>query len=385
MQAETESKTTSELGDRSRQFELLVNSVTDYAIYMLDTQGNIRSWNSGAEQIKGYSATEVLGTNYSRFYPVEDVARDIPSKNLDKAATEGRFVEEGWRLRRDGTRFRAFVVIDPIWQAGELIGFAKVTRDVTERYEHEERLKEARNALLQSQKLEAVGKLTLGLAHDFNNLLAIVINSLDLIGAKVTDDKVKVMVETALRASERGAVLTRQLLVFGRGQPLAPERTDVNVLLCESEALLRRSAGDSVSLTLDLGEGLAEVDLDVAQFEAAVLNLVCNSRDAMPSGGTISITTYMQQMRNPSAPGKLEQNFVVVEVKDTGEGIPHEHQTRVFEPFFTTKEIGRGSGLGLSQVFGFSSQSGGFAQIESTPGHGTTVFMRIPARIESAE
>ena len=329
------------LGDPSRQFALLLNSVTDYAIYMLDAEGYVRTWNPGGERIKGYGSDEIIGCHFSRFYCQEDIAAGLPARNLRTARTEGRYAGEGWRLRKDGTRFHASVVIDPIQQDGELIGFAKITRDITERYQAEQRLEQARHSLLQSQKLEAIGKLTLGLAHDFNNLLTIIINSLDVIDHHVRDERVSRMVETALRASERGALLSRQLLTFGRGQNLAPERLDVNRLILECEELLRRCA-----------------------------------RDAMLDGGRIGIRTYACQ-GDPGASAD-PPGFVCVEVSDTGHGIPAEQLTRVFEPFFTTKEIGRGSGLGLSQVFGFAAQSGGSVELDSTPGTGTTLVIRLP-------
>src|SRR5690606_7717932 len=209
------------LGDTSRQFELLVNSVTDYAIYMLDADGHVRSWNPGGERIKGYAADEVIGSHFSRFYVGDEVAHGVPLRNLDTARIHGRYAGEGWRVRKDGRRFRASVVIDPIWQSGELLGFAKITRDVTERYENEQRLELARQALLEAQKMEAIGKLTLGLAHDFNNLLTVVVNSLDAIGSRARDPRVSRLVETAMGATDRGILLTRQLLTFGSGQALA--------------------------------------------------------------------------------------------------------------------------------------------------------------------
>jgi PAS domain S-box-containing protein len=365
------------LGDPSRQFALLLNSVTDYAIYMLDAEGYVRTWNPGGERIKGYGSDEIIGCHFSRFYCEEDVATGLPARNLRTARTEGRYAGEGWRLRKDGTRFHASVVIDPIQQDGELIGFAKITRDITQRYEAEQQLEQARHSLLQSQKMEAIGKLTLGLAHDFNNLLTIIINSLDVIDHRVRDDRVSRMVETALRASERGVLLSRQLLTFGRGQNLAPERLDVNQLILECEELLRRCASDANRVEVELADGLPEVDVDKGQFEAALLNLVSNSRDAMIDGGLIGIRTYACQ----GEPGRSDGDppgFVCVEVSDTGPGIPAEQQTRVFEPFFTTKEIGRGSGLGLSQVFGFAAQSGGDVELDSTPGTGTTLVIRLP-------
>ena len=367
-----------DLGDTSRQLELRVNSVTDYAIYMLDPQGNIRTWNRGGERIKGYLAAEVLGTHYSRFYTEEEAQAGLPLLNLSIAATRGRYSGEGWRVRKNGSRFRASVMIDPIWNGDELIGFAKVTRDVTERYEADQRLQAAQHALMQAQKMEAIGKLTLGLAHDFNNLLTIVINSVDLIGARVSDPKVQHLTDTAMRALERGTLLTRQLLTFGRGNALVSESLDVNALLRELEQLFRRSAGDAITVSFDLAEDLPIVELDKNQFEAAVLNLVCNSRDAMLDGGAIVISTRLCRTQRPTGSTGREEDFLAVEVRDTGEGIPYENQSRVFEPFFTTKEVGRGSGLGLSQVFGFATQSGGFALLDSKPGQGTTVRMLLP-------
>jgi len=364
--------------DESRQFALLVNSVTDYAIYMLDTHGVIRTWNPGGQRIKGYTAEDVIGTNFARFYLPDDAAAGVHQRNLRTAATEGRCIEDGWRVRQDGSRFLASVVIDPIWVDGVLVGYAKVTRDITERHDAQERLQQVQHSLLQAQKMEAIGKLTLGLAHDFNNLLTIIVNCLDLISVRVKEGPAAKLIETALRAAERGALLSRQLLTFGRGQKLSPERLDLTASLRQSQEILERSAGGAVKLVFDLHEDLPCVFVDKAQLEAAVLNLVCNSRDAMPNGGTITISTGAREARDPaSANGALEQH-VCLTVEDDGEGIPIAHQARVFEPFFTTKPVGRGSGLGLSQVFGFTTQSGGFPQLSSAPGEGTRIVLCFP-------
>ena len=366
------------LNDESRQFALLVNSVTDYAIYMLDTDGIIRTWNPGGQRIKGYDAAEVIGTNFSRFYLPDEVADGMPARNLRTAATEGRYVAEGWRLRKDGSRFHASVVIDPIWVDGELAGFAKVTRDVTERFEANERLLQTQQSLFQAQKLEAIGKLTLGLAHDFNNLLAIIVNCLDLVAVRVKDPVVSRLVDTALRAAERGALLTRQLLTFGRGQPLAREALELDSVLAGMKSLLERSAGPSVQVTMEIEPGLPTLLLDKSQLESAILNLVCNSRDAMPTGGHVRITAAMQRISDPSLPDATPRSCACVVVTDDGEGIPKDQQARVFEPFFTTKPVGRGSGLGLSQVFGFTTQSGGFPLLTSEPGKGTSITLCFP-------
>ncbi len=372
------SPTPSALDDESRQFALLVNSVTDYAIYMLDTRGMIRTWNPGGQRIKGYRAEDVIGTNFSRFYLPDDVAAGIPQRNLHTAAVEGRCIDEGWRLRQDGSRFLASVVIDPIWDGGELIGFAKVTRDITERHEAQERFQQMQTSLLQAQKMEAIGKLTLGLAHDFNNLLTVIVNCLDMIGARVKDSAIATLIETALRAAERGALLSRQLLTFGRGQTLAPEPVNLSEAVREARELLQRAAGGRITLRLDLHDAPPAVSVDRAQLEAAVLNLVCNSRDAMPNGGAITVATRIEQTRDPASATSTPSRHVCLSVADEGEGIALADQARVFEPFFTTKPVGRGSGLGLSQVFGFTTQSGGFPQLSSAPGEGTRIVLCFP-------
>ena len=375
------------LNDEPRQLALLIRSVTDYAIYMLDPNGYIRSWNPGGERIKGYRDEEIVGEHFSRFYTPEDIARGEPQRGLETARTQGRFEAEAWRLRKDGTRFRANVVIDPIWHNDELIGYAKITRDVTERYEAQQHLFEAQKALAQSQRLEAIGKLTLGLAHDFNNLLTVIVNSLDLIALHpfASEPRPREWIEAALRATDRGTLLTRQLLAFGRGQTLAPELHDINDLLTRSSELYRRACGPTVGFRFELAGQPLYAQVDAAQFEAAVLNLVVNSRDAMPGGGTIVVRTQRVERAPPDAPEAPVRSFVCVEVIDDGEGMSAEVVERAIEPFFTTKEVGRGSGLGLSQVFGFAKQSGGFATLSSEPGRGTTVSMCLPASEEPSD
>ena len=368
-----------DFGYEGRQLSLLIQSVTDYAIYMLDPEGNVRSWNAGGHRIKGYQHAEIVGQNFSRFYTPEDVERGLPAKGLEAARTHGKYEAEGWRLRKDGTRFRASVVIDPIWQQGELVGYAKVTRDITERYEANLRLIDAQKALVQSQKIEAIGKLTFGLAHDFNNLLTVVVNSLDLISLRAAaDPKTLQLVDTAMRAADRGALLTRQLLSFARGQNLVAERHDLNALLSRSIELYRRTCGPAVEFVLDLGADLPEVLVDAAQFEASMMNLVANSRDAMPRGGRIALSTHLRHLSHPDDPDSPGRDYVCVGVADNGAGMPADVMERAIEPFYTTKEVGKGSGLGLSQVFGFAAQSGGFATVESQENQGTVIHVCLP-------
>lgn len=377
----SQQRSTDALSDESRQFGLLVNSVTDYAIYMLDTAGFIRTWNTGGQRIKGYTAADVVGSHFSRFYLPEEAEAGFPQRNLRVAAEEGRYVCEGWRLRQDGTPFRASVVIDPIWVDGDLVGFAKITRDITELHQAQEQLLDAQRELFQAQKMEAIGKFTLGLAHDFNNLLTIIANCLDMVSIHVDNRAAAALIDTAQRAGERGTLLTRQLLTFGKGQTLVPEKVQLGRLLHEFEGMLNRAAGDHVDVAIQLPEDDVEIELDKAQLEAAILNLVCNSRDAMPQGGQITVSAAVRSLQNPSTPTNGPLDYACITVCDDGEGIPKQLQERVFEPFFTTKSIGRGSGLGLSQVFGFTSQSGGHTELISEVGKGTRVSLFFPIRV----
>ncbi|HZH50480.1 MAG TPA: PAS domain S-box protein [Microvirga sp.] len=371
------------LRESERQFRLLVQGVTDYAIYMLDLDGHVTNWNAGAQRIKGYSESEIIGQHFSRFYTEEDRATNLPKRALATAISDGRFEHEGWRVRKDGTRFWASVIIDPIRnESGHLIGFAKITRDITERKEAQEALAQAQAALFQSQKMEAVGQLTGGIAHDFNNLLTIIVNNLDFLTRNARDPREMRLIESAHRAAERGAKLTQQLLAFSRRQPLQPALHNPNTLIREFEPVLRRACGENISVQITLAPNLRVASIDGPQFETALLNLVVNARDAMPEGGTLKIMSSNIALGEKDCtrlrlqPGR----YVAIAVSDTGQGMPPEVIAQAFEPFFTTKEIGKGTGLGLSQVYGFVSQSGGKVEIESEPGKGTTVTMLLPAQ-----
>jgi len=380
----TERKKTQEaLKESEERFRLLVQGVTDYAIYMLDPKGRVTNWNAGAQRIKGYTQDEILGTHFSQFYTDEDRATELPRRALETAAREGRFEAEGWRLRKDGTRFWASVVIDRIQNdMGEIIGFAKITRDITERRQAQEALAQAREALFQAQKMEAVGQLTGGVAHDFNNLLTVIVNSLDLLTRNTHDARDMRLIESAQRAAERGAKLTQQLLAFSRRQPLQPALHNPNILIGGFEAILRRGCGELVRLKLALAQGVRSISVDAPQFEAALLNLIVNARDAMPDGGSLTITTGNVTVGETGhVPAGLKPGpYVSITVEDTGSGIAPEVLDRVFEPFFTTKEVGKGTGLGLSQVYGFVTQSGGHIKVDSTLGEGTKITMLLPAQ-----
>ncbi|HEX2725788.1 MAG TPA: PAS domain S-box protein [Beijerinckiaceae bacterium] len=370
------------------QFRLLVNGVTDYALYMLDPQGRITSWNSGAERIKGYRADEIVGEHFSRFYAAEDRARGEPQRGLDIAIREGRFEKAGWRVRKDGTRFWANIVIDAIRdEAGELIGFAKITRDITERKEAERSLEQAREALFQSQKMEAVGQLTGGIAHDFNNLLTAVLGSLELLRKRVPDDpKVLRLLDNAMQGAQRGASLTQRMLAFARRQALKTEPVDVPALVRGMSELLQHSLGSSVRIETRFPLVLNMVCADENQLELALLNLAVNARDAMPDGGTIIIAARQESITTGHATRLPPGHYVCLSITDTGEGMDEPTLARAMEPFFTTKGIGKGTGLGLSMVHGVTEQSGGRFVLKSRKGEGTTAELWLPvAEVEGEQ
>jgi PAS domain S-box-containing protein len=270
---------------------LLLEAVTDYAIYMLTPDGYVSSWNPGAARLKGYSAAEAVGIHFSAFYSLEDREARVPGSALRTAAAEGRIQMEGWRVRKDGSRFWALVVIDAIRDPdGDLVGFAKITRDLTERQEAQLALEQAREALLQSQKLEAIGQLTGGVAHDFNNLLMAILSSLELAKRRLgprTD--VSVLLDNAESAARRGVSLTERMLSFARRKTLAVGPIELKSLIHGMRDLLERALGPSVSIHIDVGADLQRVLGDADQLELAILNLAVNSRDAMTEGGSIRL------------------------------------------------------------------------------------------------
>ena len=373
-----------QLHDSQEQLRLLVQGVTDYALFMLDREGRVSSWNPGAERIKGYSPEEILGQHFSRFYTEEDREAGVPAKSLQQAADAGRWEIEGWRVRKDGSRFWAHVVIDAIRDDdGQLIGFAKITRDITERKTAEHELEKARQALFQSQKMEAVGQLTGGVAHDFNNLLTVILGGLDTIGRSKPDDTVRIRraLDMARHAAERAANLTSRLLAFSRKQPLEPTPTNLNTLVRNMADILFRTLGEQIELESVLAPRVWTVEIDQNQLESAILNLAVNSRDAMSGGGKLTIETQNTYLDETFAARDSEVRpgqYVLISVSDTGVGMSPETLSKVFEPFFTTKELGRGTGLGLSMVYGFVKQSGGHVTIYSEPGQGTTVKLYLP-------
>jgi PAS domain S-box-containing protein len=356
---------------------MLIDAITDYAVYMLDPDGTITSWNPGAKRLKGYEESEIIGENFSRFYTEEDRKARLPQRALEIAAREGKFENEGWRVRKDDTQFRAYVVIDPIRDStGRLVGYAKITRDITERMNAARALEEAREALLQSQKMEAIGHLTGGIAHDFNNLLMAIQSSLELIQRRLrpTDPKVAQLIDNALQGTRRGAALTQRMLAFARRQELRLTPLDIREVVQRMSSLLQSSLGPSVSVHTHFPLELPRVNADTNQLELALLNLAINGRDAMPKGGTITIGAA----KRADVPGLKAGNYLCISMTDTGTGMDEETLSRAMEPFFTTKGVGKGTGLGLPMVHGMAEQSGGKLVLKSKLGRGTVAELYLP-------
>ncbi|CAN5388370.1 hypothetical protein BH10PSE6_BH10PSE6_07370 [soil metagenome] len=377
------------------RFQHLVEGVTDYALYMLDPQGIVSNWNTGAERIKGYLASEIVGSHFENFYTPSDRAAGKPKRALETAVREGKFEAEGFRVRKDGSNFWASVVINPIRdRTGALIGFAKITRDITERRAAQLALQRAQEQLAQAQKMEGIGQLTGGVAHDFNNLLTVIIGNLESMqraiapGGTLDPDRLARSVDYAMRGAERAASLTHRLLAFSRRQPLDPKTVDVGRLVTGMSELLRRSLGEQVAIETVLAGGLWRVLVDPNQLEVSILNLAVNARDAMPNGGKLTIETANTMLdesytalQSEVVPGQ----YVVIAITDSGLGMSREIQARAFEPFYTTKDIGHGTGLGLSQVYGFVMQSGGHVKLYSEEGMGTTVKLYLPRQLADDE
>ena len=363
------------LFESERSFRLLVEGVADYALYMLDPRGIITSWNIGGERIKGYSPEEILGQHFSRFYTEPDRANGKPARALGIAREKGRYEEEGWRVRKDGTFFWASVVIDPIYEDGELVGFAKITRDITERRNTQLKLEAMQKQLAESQKFDALGQLTGGVAHDFNNLLMIISGSLHVLKRGADDEaKLKRAISAIETATKRGAALTNQLLTFARRQSVNPQAIDFADRIGAIREVLDAGVGSSVRLTYEVSRDVWPIKADVSELETALLNLVINARDAMPGGGTVTIRARNVVLDEETLAGE----FVAIDIADTGLGIPSDVVDKIFEPFFTTKPIGKGTGLGLSQVHGFAHQAGGTVTVASELGKGTTFTILLP-------
>jgi PAS domain S-box-containing protein len=368
-----------EVVEERERFQLLVEAVHDYAIYMTDPEGYVVSWNAGAERITGYGADEIVGQHFSRFYPTDmQTWRD----ELEGALVEQRSEVEGWRIRKDGTRFFANEIVTPIRDASGLRGFAKVTRDITEARKAQEERDSLQSQLHQSQKLETVGQLAGGIAHDFNNLMSVILNCASFVADELDENsEMREDMDEIRAAADRAVALTRQLLVFSRREAADPEPMDINEVIGGMEKLLRRAVQENVAVVLDLEDDLPSVLGNPGQLEQVLMNLAINARDAMSGRGTLSISTSNVDLDETEAKRHLDfrpGRYVRLTVSDTGAGMTPDVIAKAFEPFFTTKPKGQGTGLGLATVYGIVKQTGGDIVIKSDPGVGATFDIHLP-------
>jgi len=363
-------------------FRLLVEGIADHALCMLDTDGRVKSWNAGAERLHGFSSAEALGLPLAAFFPSTEVSTGKTTAALEVARREGRWSDEGWRLRQDGSRFWANTVLDAVVdRGGRAVGFAEVTRDLSDR----RRALDLEEQLRQAQKLEAIGQLAGGVAHDFNNLLTVVsVYSEHLLEHLTPDDPQYEAAASIREAGARAAALTSQLLAFSRKAMVEPRVIDLNETVTGVGKMLRRLIGEHIEVSTSLADDLCPVCIDPTQAEQVLLNLAVNARDAMPQGGRLSIGTRNvdlgPDMASTLAPGRYAQ----LEVQDSGHGMTQEVRARVFEPFFTTKELGKGTGLGLATVYGIVKQAGGHIEVSSQEGTGTSFRVLLPSVDERA-
>ena len=394
------------------RFRLIVESLQDYAVFMMNPEGRVTLWNRGAEQMWGWKQDEVLGQSFARFYSAEDQAANQPDHTLPQTIAHGRHEEEGWRHRKDGSRFWANVVYTTVQDDnGDLIGFSAVTRDLTDRKRAEDELQRLNaemqkhiaeqteelirtiaqrerlhEELLQAQKMESIGTLAGGIAHDFNNLLNVILGYASLLEQSATSNQISAGVDVIKETVTRGSSLVRQLLAVARKSETQFERTEINGMLQGLQALLQETFPKTIDVFVRLEPNLPALMADPNQIHQAMLNLCLNSRDAMPEGGELLLKTgtisgidlrqHFQEAR--------QAQYVRISVTDTGHGLDKAIKNRVFEPFFTTKSQGQGSGLGLSVVYGIVTNHNGFIDMASEPGHGTTFDIYLPVPSDAA-
>ena len=380
----------------SKEWAQLVLDKSMNAVIGTNSEGRVTEWSAGAVKMFGYTFREAQGKALSDLI-VPPGLDSFDSKGLKRLIETSQEQGTGKRsettaIRADGTQFPVELSIAH-FQHNDEHSFSAIVRDITLRKQNEADrliLREKDEAdrlaletrLREAQKLEAIGKLTGGMAHDFNNYLGVIIGNLDLLkGYQSLDPASAMLADAALNGALRSAELTRSLLAFSRRQPLKPQRTDVNQRVDAMTMMLQRTLGEDISLTSAFAPNLWQVRVDSAQLDTCILNLANNARDAMPRGGALTISTrnivlYAHDVKtNPDV--KLG-DYVLIEVSDTGAGMSPETLSHAFEPFFTTKQMGHGTGLGLSMVYGFVKQSGGHIEITSEVGQGTTVHIYLP-------
>jgi PAS domain S-box-containing protein len=327
----------------------------------------------------GYTADEIMGKHFGIFYRPDERRAGAPNRALELAVQRGKHEIEGWRIRKNGTPFFITGSVSSYSDdAGNLFGFVNILRDATERRDAEEKLVQAREQLAMSQKMEAIGKLTGGIAHDFNNLLMIIGGSAQIF-ARLLDPKLPRAIEAIQTAAKRGESLTRQLLTFSRHQHLSPTVVDLNASIKNMRTMIESSLRGNIVYNENIGDGVWLVKVDLAELELAIVNIAVNARDAMPNGGTFTLSVDDITANQEIGDSRLKGAFLAIAFSDTGTGIPPNLLSKMFDPFFTTKEVGKGTGLGLSQVYGFAHQAGGTVTADSKVGQGTTITVYLPS------
>ena len=364
------------------QLAAIIGSSTD-AVISKSLDGVIQTWNSGAERLYGYAAEEVVGQPMMNLLPKSLIEEE---HKLLESMRSGQHIDhfETVRIHKEGRPIPVSISLSPIRNSeGELVGISHISRDISEAMQLKDRLQ-------LSQRMEAVGRLAGGIAHDFNNLLTIITGYNALLQAALAEQpEERAMADEVMGAAEKAAELTKQLLAFSRGQAVRMRPVDLNDILRRMQAMLRRLIGEDIEIKMLLDDGLTRVQADPGQISQIIINLSANARDALPEGGRIVIQTsnwiveddlYHRQLG--FAPGR----YVRLTFTDNGRGMDPETCKHIFEPFFTTKEMGRGTGLGLSTVYGIVKQSGGQIAVYSEVGSGTTFSIYFPcSEAESCE
>lgn len=392
-----------EIAVRNRQ---IFDSAIDYAIVATDLEGLVTSWNEGAHRVLGWTEEEMLGQPLDRFFTPEDRAANRPLVEMRCALETGRGNDERWHIRQDGERFWASGEMTALRDAaGQPVGFVKVLRDRTKERHADEAVRElnatleervarevdsrlqAEEALRQSQKVEAIGQLTGGVAHDFNNLLTVIRGSVDLLRRPdASEDRRRRYIDAIGDTADRATKLTGQLLAFARRQTLKPETFDAGASVHDNQEMLRTLLGSRIRIVNDIPDQPCPINADRSQFDTAIVNVAVNARDAMRGEGTLTISVRRAEgVPAIRAHAFIPGEYVAIAISDTGTGIPADSIDRIFEPFFTTKGVGEGTGLGLSQVFGFAKQSGGQVIVESQEGEGATFTLYLPLAPDLAE
>jgi PAS domain S-box-containing protein len=367
------------------RFRLLVDSMEDYAIYMLDPEGRVTSWNNGAERIVGYQQPEIIGAHFERFYTLEEQQQGLPARALSYAASGGRSEQEGWRVRKDGARFWANTIVSALLgERQTLVGFSVVMRDLTDRREAEEALRESEKKLrrqaeeleqqlIASGRLVSLGEITASMAHEFNNPLGIVMGfAQDLMSELDPADPHHRYLKIIDEETKRCQKIIQELLQFSRPSAAELRPTEIEKLVEKSAHLVEnRLYQQKIELSLDVDRELPLVQADAQQLEQVLINVYLNAVDAMPHGGKLTVSA-----KSPP-PTNGDQPLVILSVADSGFGIDVENQAKIFLPFFTAKKT-KGLGLGLPICERIIKNHGGRIEFSSVPGEGTTFRIYLP-------